>query len=145
MTAARAMLISISLLIAAATIAAIKLPQPYPSIPVPVIAPQLAPTPQVIAPKTKDYTPGSSKDPGVNLSGLATATPGQVWISAGPGDDVCKAPGDCGYGDDGWRYMTSREAKQWTDPLGEKLTTKCLIKFGDTTLITCPDGYTQTS
>lgn len=37
--------------------------------------------------------------PGMNLPGLATATPGQVWISAGPGDAVCHAPGDCGYGD----------------------------------------------
>lgn len=30
---------------------------------------------------------------------ILTGTPGQVWISAGPGDGVCHAPGDCGYGD----------------------------------------------
>ena len=47
---------------------------------------------------------------GQTLPGLATATPGTVWTSAGPGDSVCRAPGDCGYGDNGGN------GDHWTDP-----------------------------
>lgn len=39
------------------------------------------------------YTPY----PGVTLVG--NGSPGQTWLNAGPGDSVCHAPGDCGYGD----------------------------------------------
>jgi len=63
------------------------------------ITPMPAPSPSTSTITHGDYTPGKAGDPGVDLPGIATATPGQVWISAGPGDNVCRAPGDCGYGD----------------------------------------------
>jgi hypothetical protein len=45
----------------------------------------------------------------------------------------------------GYRHLTVAEARQWTDPLGKRLTPACIVKFGDTTVIRCPDGYVQES
>jgi len=45
----------------------------------------------------------------------------------------------------GYRHLTVAEARQWTDPLGKRLTPACIVKFGDTTIIRCPNGYVQES
>jgi hypothetical protein len=45
----------------------------------------------------------------------------------------------------GYRHLTVAEARQWTDPLGKRLTPACIVKFGDTMIIRCPNGYVQES
>jgi hypothetical protein len=134
MTAARAFVATIVLLAVAATIAALKLPETTHLTVSPTTATSTAPTP-IKSPK-EDFTPGSPTDPGATLHG----TPGQVWISAGPGDDVCKAPGDCGYGDSGWSHLNNHWVKVLHGINPDEDLKTCIVQEGDTTTILCWDG-----
>jgi hypothetical protein len=134
MTALRAFVATIVLLAVAATIAALKLPETTHPTVFPTTATSSTPT---LTPSDKvDYTPESPTDPGSTLHG----TPGQVWISAGPGDDVCKAPGDCGYGDSGWSHLNNHWVKVLHGINPDEDPKTCIVQEGDTTTILCWDG-----
>ena len=64
-------------------------------VPLSTSSPTFSPTPSAIP---SSSSPTHSVPTTIDPRTL-TGTPGQTWIGVGPGDDVCHAPGDCGYGD----------------------------------------------